>query len=132
MSGVDASKLDFQIGRQLMVDPEKRARFIASDTKLVLSGKLKKEYKFAEQYWIPAVNRLELHVITVCMIDSSNDSPSNDEWDSLNNEDFSEISTSDMMDEFVKANPAALESLVSANNSAKELDELWMNFSKKL
>lgn len=124
---LDPSKVEFHIRNELMVDPAKKTRFIVENTKLVMSGKKKKEFKFFEQYWIPAVNRLELHIITVCLIDSDDEKLG--KWEALTDE-FVEMTAKDIMDEFSKANP---DSNIDETNSTKmkELEDLWSNFSKK-
>ena len=137
--GFDIKRVETVPNSELFIDLLRKKHLVVDDTLLMVDSKLVRNCKFYEQYFTSSTNtniqtgRVQLHVMTVCIIEkeklnkSSNSSSSNSAAsDNTRTEldEFVEVSLTDIM-------PCLIPLEKLDENNCRELEESWLKFSEK-
>lgn len=138
--GFDIKRVETIPSSELFIDLMRKKHIVADDTKLLVDSKLVKNSKFYEQYFTSnnssstQTGRVQLHVMTVCIIEKEKLSKSSSS-SSYSAAAANEIIKTEL-DEFVEVNltdimPCLIPLEKPDETNAKELEESWLKFSEK-
>jgi hypothetical protein len=160
--GFDIKRVECVPNSELLIDLIRKKHLVVDDTKLLVDGKLVKNCKFYEQYFTSncanspkdnANNKVQLHVMTVCIIEKekltkasssaglSICSPSSANTNTTSSSSSSSSSIHEVirteMDEFVELNLTDIMPFMMAiekpvdDATTKEFEENWLKFTEK-